>query len=441
MRSSGTSKVLFTGLVAGLASVYGCSSGGGNNNVFGGTAGSSGSAGNSGSAGTSSSAGTSGAAGAAGTSGAAGASASAGAGGGASTAGSTGTDGGSAGIDGGTAGAGGMSMMGAAGTSGPLGDITKVLPTAGCGTDPGITAGKTTAFNIQTMGTKPTACGMPGAVPNNCCADSNCAPWSYNRQYFITLPANYDKTKAYPLVLEGPGCGSDGQGVYGLSYMGQNNVNNTVIRVGLTPPPNTIGHATNPGQGCFDDKEGDSSVDWVFYEALYDHLSTTLCFDRNRLFSAGNSSGAWFSNELGCKYAGDSQRPVRGILPNTGGLPNQPQFEPTCTTSPMAGMWIGDAEDPENPFSNNVFAISRAMKVNNCAQSTFLTSNLPGYPNFTIGGGNAASVCKQIPNCPQLYPLVVCLVDNKTHDSHDAIANPGFSTFLTMFENAPLLTQ
>jgi hypothetical protein len=390
MRSSVTSNVLFAGFV-GLASVYGCSSKGDGGNVFGGSAGSNGSAGAQGSAG---------------------ASAQAGAGGGAATAGATGTDGGTDA----TTGTGGAT--GAAGTSGPLGgDITKVLPTAGCGTDPGIMAGKTTMFTIQTMGTKPTACGMPGAVPNNCCADSNCAPWSYNRQYFITLPAGYDKTKAYPLVLEGPGCGSDGQGVYGLSYMGQNNVNNTVIRVGLTPPPNTIGHATNPGQGCFDDKEGDSSVDWVFYEDLYDHLSTTLCFDRN------------------------SKRPVRGILPNTGGLPNQPQYEPTCTNSPMAGMWVGDAEDPENAFSNNVFAISRAMKVNNCAQSTFLTSNLPGYPNFTIGGGNSASVCKQIPNCPTLYPLVVCLVDNKTHDSHDAIANPGFSTFLTMFENAPLLSQ
>ena len=36
-----------------------------------------------------------------------------------------------------------------------------------------------------------------------------------------------------------------------------------VVRVGLTPAPNSIGHGTNENQGCFDDKEGDDSVDWV----------------------------------------------------------------------------------------------------------------------------------------------------------------------------------
>jgi poly(3-hydroxybutyrate) depolymerase len=425
MRSSVTSKVLFLGLVTGLASVYGCSSGGGGGNVFG-SAGNSGGSAGSGSAGASSSAGAPGTAGAsAGAPGSAGAAVStAGAGGGASTAGATGTDGG-AGTDGAASGTAGAST-GTGGTSGPLGDITAVVKTAGCGTDPGIMANKTTEFMIATSGTKPTDC-----------ADSKCGAWSYTRNYYITLPVGYDNTKAYPLVLEGPGCGGGGADVYPLSINGQNNANNTVIRVGLTPPPNAIGHATNPNQGCFDDKEGDSSVDWVFYENLYDHLSTTLCFDRNRVFSAGNSSGAWFSNELGCKYAGDAMRPVRGIMPNTGGLPNQPMYEPTCTNAPMAGMWAGETMDPENPFTGNEFAITRAMTVNHCTQTNF---NAAIYANFPIGGGNADNVCKQIQNCPTLYPLVVCLIAGNQHAGHDNIVNPGFSTFLEMFQKAPFLT-
>jgi poly(3-hydroxybutyrate) depolymerase len=392
----------------------------------------------------------------AGTAGSGGGGTSAGAAGsGAGTAGSGGTSAGTAGSAGG---AGGTDMAGASGTAGasgatgaggsatggagayPLGDITKVLKTAGCGTDPGIMPNTTTMFTIATMGTKPAKCGTAGADPSNCCADSNCAPWMYTRQYFVTLPAGYDNTKAYPLILEGPGCGSNGQGVYPLNYMGANNVNNTVIRVGLTPPPNAIGHATNPNQGCFDDKEGDSSVDWVFYENLYDYLSTKLCFDRNRLFSAGNSSGAWFSNELGCKYAGDAKRPVRGIMPNTGGLPSQPQYEPHCTNMPMAGMWVGETMDPENAFSNNVFAINRATGVNGCTPNTFTVAELPNDPNFPIGGGNADSVCKQVTGCPTLYPLVVCLIPGNQHAGHDNITNPGFGTFISMFLKAPFLT-
>ncbi len=202
---------------------------------------------------------------------------------------------------------------------------------------PGQTSGKQT---MTTSGTKPAGC-----------ADSVCGAWTYPRDYYVTLPKGYVNNKAYPIVFEGPGCGGQGTDVYGLNDPtagNTGNVNNTVIRVGLTPPPNAIGHATNPNQGCFDDKEGDSSVDWVFYENLYDKLASTICFDKNRVFASGNSSGAWFSNELGCKYAGDPTRPVRGIMPNTGGLPTTPAPQvTTCSSKPMAGMWVGENMDPE----------------------------------------------------------------------------------------------
>jgi len=434
MRSSASPHValvgLVVGLVVGLAPVYGCSPSGpsrgnpfttGNGGASGsGTSGAGGDPGMSGSTGTSGAGGTGGMAGSAqGTAGMAGA-----------TAGTTGTGGagGAGGVGGGgtagsTAGAAGQSM---AGSTGAGNDITRVVPTPGCGMDPGQAVGSAVRGTIQTSGTKDPKC-----------ADSNCAPWSYLREYFVTLPAGYDKSKAYPLVFEGPGCGSGGQSIYPLAYMGANSVNNTVIRVGLTPPPNTIGHATNPGKGCFDDKEGDDSVDWVFYEKLWDKLAGQLCFDKNRVFAAGDSSGGWFSNEVGCKYAGDAVHPIRGIMPNTGGLPSNPAWEPTCTSKPMAGMWVGETMDPENPFVNNEFGITRAMAVNHCAQTTFAKAV---YANFPIGGNNADTVCKRIQNCPDLYPLVVCLIPGNQHASHANVTIPGFGTFLTMFEKAPLLT-
>jgi hypothetical protein len=215
-------------------------------------------------------------------------------------------------------------------------------------------------------------------------------------------------------------------------------VGNTVIRVGLTPPPNAIGHATNPNQGCFDDREGDDSVDFVFYENLYDLLMQQFCIDKNRVFAGGNSSGSWLANELGCKYAGDPVHPIRGILANTGGLPTDPKYTPTCTDKPMAGMWIGETADPENPFSGNVVAINRAIQVNGCTGGPYtLPTNTAPTANFPIGGGNADTVCQQLTGCPTLYPLVVCLIPGNQHASHDNIANPGFSTFVKLFENPP----
>jgi polyhydroxybutyrate depolymerase len=313
-------------------------------------------------------------------------------------------------------------------------------------------AGKHT---IMTSGTKAADCAakLPGNILNGA---ARCGDWGkptstwqavtgqneqqwpawdpktpLPRDYWIIYPQDYDPTKAYPLVLQGPGCGSAGSSVY--SY--NNNANNSVIVVGISPPHRAIGHGSNPGEGCFDDKEGDDSVDWVLYETLYDDLNKTMCFDRNRLFSGGNSSGSWFSNELGCKYAGDATRPVRGIMPNTGGLPDQAAFKPTCTDKPMSGMWIHSNMDSTNPFSGNKYAIARAMLVNKCTMGN-------NYDNATkVAFPNSPSVCKLLQGCPELYPLVVCEINANDHDSHNDIVNPGVSTYLQLFQSGAFLTQ
>jgi poly(3-hydroxybutyrate) depolymerase len=441
MRSSVTSSVVLAGFVAGLASFYGCSSGstGGSPNPFtqagassvAGTTSASGSTGMSGSPATGGSGNTAGS----GT-------------GGASTAGSS--TGGAA-----TAGTGGQSMAGAGGGSGGSGggDITKVWKSMGCAK---AFAGQSGAkITIPTKGMKDAncadkinnkaRCGLWGQAGNTWvndnqvpCPNGDCTQ-PVMRDYYVNLPANYDMNKAYTLVFEGPGCGGGGQDVYPLN----NNADGTIIRVGLTPPPSYIGHGTNENQGCFDDKEGDDSIDWVFYENLYDKLNNEICFDRNRVFSAGNSSGSWFSNELGCKYAGDPMRPVRGVMPNTGGLPNQAQWEPTCTTKPMAGMWIHEVGDTTNPFTGNKFAIARAMKVNGCTGAMDYDAAVAAnaVQNFPIGGGQPDDTCKLIKNCPALYPLVVCALPGTAHGSHDPQANNGFSTFVKQFSTGAFVTQ
>jgi predicted esterase len=283
---------------------------------------------------------------------------------------------------------------------------------------------------LQTLGTKPIDC-----------ADSQCGDWSSNREYSIFLPSNYDAETPYPLVFLGPGCGGDSTQIYSYSpsngaTVGDESADNRVIRIGLRPSAEIQAvHATNPNQGCFDDKEGDDSVDFVFYEDLYDLLETQLCFDRNRVFAGGNSSGAWLANELGCKYAGDSQRPIRGILPNGGGLPDQPQFMPTCSDKPMAGFWVFEVADTTHPFEPNHYAINHAMSANGCPM--FATYDTADFENYPVDG-LAENTCQTISNCDPFNPLVVCKLPGTGNNSHDEVVNPGAATFLQSFLAPPL---
>jgi poly(3-hydroxybutyrate) depolymerase len=303
--------------------------------------------------------------------------------------------------------------------------VLAVKRTAGCDVAPTQAIGQFVKYTISTSGTKAANC-----------ADSVCGPWTLSRDYYVWLPAGYDQTKAYPLVFEMSGCGGSGTTVYPLTSNGQPSINNSVIRVGLSPPPNSIGHATNPNQGCYDDREGDDSVDFVFYQDVRDILKTQLCYDENRVFASGNSTGSNMANQMACKYSGNTAGyALRGIATNAGGLTTDPKYTPTCTNSPMSGMWVSQLGDPIQPFTGVKVAVNRAMAVNGCTIGT--SYDTAQFDNYPIGGGNADTTCKIIRGCPTIYPLVVCQLPGNVHASNDTVANPGFSTFISAFSAPP----
>jgi hypothetical protein len=316
--------------------------------------------------------------------------------------------------------------------------LARAIPTMGCGLQASQTPGQTTRGTIQTMGTK--AAG---------CADTKCGPWSYEREYYVTLPLGYDKSKPYPIVFQGPGCGGTVQNLYALNLDGdptKPNVDDSVIRVGLMPPPTDIGYPVDPNFGCFDDHEGDDSVDWVFYENLYDQLASELCFDRNRVFVSGESwnqglnygGGGWWANELACKYAGDPTRPVRGALAIRGDLPTDPKSAPTCTSKPMSGIWVvSRMQPPPTPaIPSPKAAIARAMKVNGCTMGTGLDDAT--FADFPIGVNALDGICLQIAGCPDITPLVVCTVPQQGPVTPADVINPGFSAFIDLLGKPPL---
>jgi hypothetical protein len=342
--------------------------------------------------------------------------------------------GGAAGLGGESGGHGGASG-GSGGASGR--DPREVRKSDGCGKAyDGPSAG--TPITLLTLGQKDDNCAA--RLPNGML---RCGLWGQPgstwrtepvpRDHYIYLPEGYDPNVPYNLVLLAPGCGGNGTNIYDYDA----NAGGTAIRVGVSPGPSYMGHGTNPNQGCFDDKEGDDSIDWVQYEMMYDQLNQQLCFDRNRVFAGGNSSGAWWANELGCKYAGDATRPVRAVIPNAGGFPTEPPYKPTCTQAPLAGMWIREVGDQIAGFDGNKAAIARAMPLNDCMFATHPDNAL--FEDFPIGGGQPDSTCKLIANCDPLYPLVTCPLPGNGHGSHDEVVNPGASTFIKLFSQGAFI--
>jgi hypothetical protein len=297
-------------------------------------------------------------------------------------------------------------------------DLT-VKPSAGCNQPAPQATGAFVQYTVATSGTKGAdATGVPG-------------PWSYTREYFIWLPPGYDNTNAYPLVFQLPPCTIKGNQVPSLSPTGMAanaGVDGSVIRIGLTPPPNSVQDASLPNGGCFDDYEGDDSIEFPFYEAVMDAVRSTLCFDQNRVFVTGYSGGAFLGDALSCKYAGNTAGyRIRGTLLSQGASRGTPQ-PVTCSGGPQAGFFIHEIGNTTYPFLSAKKAINCMLANNGCVIADYDTAPKVDYP---IGGGQAPSVCKKIGCCPETTPVVVCPLGGTSNSSHDELGNPGYSTLIT----------
>lgn len=296
--------------------------------------------------------------------------------------------------------------------------ILAVEPSPGCGLAPAQALGQFVRYTIQTSGTKDATA-----------SDTKKGDWSYEREYAVWLPPLYDPTHAYPLVFQAPGCGGTSVNVNSLSPSnmgGDNGVKGTVIRVGLTPPPDEIGHPTVPNGRCFDDHEGDDSVEWPFYEAVVDRLKQQLCYDENRVFVSGTGSGGVLAEELACKYAGNPRGyAIRGLATVRGTLPDDPKYRPTCTSYPIAGVWLVAPED------SYYSAIGRALVANHCEADILDRATFEDYP---LGGSLPSGTCRKISGCPSELPLVTCSIVAQAMSGHDDVANPAFAKLIESLE-------
>ncbi len=264
-----------------------------------------------------------------------------------------------------------------------LEDLSTMKPSAGCGQDPGQAPGNWISHMITTPMTR------LGSIV---------------RTYYIKLPTNYDRTKPYRLIYEGTSCGGGPTDVPDfMSLAGASGVIEIALQRRDGVHTDGLG-----GPSCFDDWNT-QSIEYPFFEAVHLAVAKTLCFDQHRVFVAGHSSGAWLSENLGCEFG---SRYIRAISPHEGGFSQEPNYpvygppptgQPTCSDLPTPGLWQHNHDDPNNPISASIRAITRALTVSKCAETDFNTAKRVPYAAPGTNG-----VCHQFTGCPREFPVIFC---------------------------------
>lgn len=236
---------------------------------------------------------------------------------------------------------------------------------AACGTpdDAETTSAGDSSDTSSDTGETETGTGSVGPTPG-CGVDS--PPGAYNlsitvngdvRSYIAVIPENYDPTHAYPLVFVWHGLGGSGQGARGFGLEAA--AGDAAIFV---YPNGELQPLGGTGWNFFNE-----SPDMRLFDALVEELSTGACIDVDRIFSAGFSFGAYFSNSLAC-FRGEQVRAIGSV---SGG-----PFGMDCA-APTAAWFAHDPVDETVAFSQGTGARDQRLAENGCGDTTMPTDPSP----------------------------------------------------------------
>lgn len=175
--------------------------------------------------------------------------------------------------------------------------------------------------------------------------------------YIVSLPTSYDMAKPYPLGFGFHGRNRNhencqqGDCAGFQSVMGQQAV--LVYMQSLREPLD----AEMSGWEGGDERDDNAH----FFEQVLEQVASDYCVDEARVFVAGTSSGASFSNLLGCRF-GDR---LLAVAPVSGGLPESQN----CKGAPAA-IVIHGIDDPHVPFTAGEMARANYQDRSGCMDTT-----------------------------------------------------------------------
>jgi polyhydroxybutyrate depolymerase len=155
----------------------------------------------------------------------------------------------------------------------------------------------------------PGSCGTPNPA-KGFIASLSVKVGAVMRTYALTVPAGYDGTTLYPLVVGFHGDGGNGAG-YRSSF--------PIEAAGGTSAIFAWPNGTNANNGHSFDQAHDppANADVAFFDALVAAVHATYCVNTARVYVHGMSGGGYFTNQLGRWRA----TAIRAIAPQSAGGP------------------------------------------------------------------------------------------------------------------------
>ena len=202
-------------------------------------------------------------------------------------------------------------------------NVTLSLPTS---------AENQTAYNSPPVTTTPTS-GYSGGLLSG----------GLQRTYLVHLPACYDKSRLWPLVIVLHGGGGEGKNIDALTGF-----NTESDREGFVVVyPDAVNRNWNDGRGDPNIKSQATDIDDVsFISALIDQLEKDLSINKKMIYVTGISNGAMMSHRLGCELSAK----IAAIAPVAGNVPEKmkPSWSPL---RPLSVLIINGTDDPLVPWN------------------------------------------------------------------------------------------
>ena len=227
-----------------------------------------------------------------------------------------------------------------------------------------------------------------------------------NREYFITLPKDYDKTKPYKLLFAMHSMGHNAEDfVHHYAdqdrpspYYGQQDLDKEGNYIFVSPRGDTD---TWPWR-MSDDK------DHQFFDKLLTTMENNYCIDTSRVFVTGFAFGALFTYSL----AEEFQDRIRAIV--TYAVADYNIYEPHENDMekplPIAWMNVHGKNDPSMLYKNAVeSALPRILKKNGKASdgdSQFTDAS--GETPAEVAEGESGHVCYDFTKVDERFPVKWC---------------------------------
>lgn len=239
-----------------------------------------------------------------------------------------------------------------------------------------------TAGSADGGGPKSVGCGKTGAKTGD--FTLSVAVGSATRSFEVIVSDKYDPNSPVPLsfVFHGLNGNSGVAKAFGLQ-----DAATKVGDIGVFAFPNGVSQGSDIG---WDDACGGS--DTAFFDVMNEQLQAQYCIATHRVFVAGFSWGADFTNTLAC-CRGDQ---LRAVAPASGGL-----FTGGCAaTGPAFRLTSGGTSDTYYSQTDFLSGVNHARTVNHCSATQTPVDPAP---------------CQSYQGCDAGKPVIWCSYPSMGH--------------------------